>query len=140
MTEDDRRLVQRKLRRLSGYLDELEIVATIAHQEFVSTPRHYEAERLIELMVTTAIEINIHLIRRLEIQTATTYRETFLILDKAAVIPSELATKLAESAGFRNKLVHNYDDIDLDRLYAGLADGIADYRAYAAAISQYVGI
>lgn len=42
-----------------------------------------------------------------------TYRDLFDLLEKAEYIPGELARELEKMAGFRNVLVHGYDDVDL---------------------------
>ncbi|KKP88553.1 MAG: hypothetical protein UR93_C0011G0001, partial [Berkelbacteria bacterium GW2011_GWA2_35_9] len=66
------------------------------------------------------------------------YKESFKVIGRDKVISSELAYRIADSAGLRNLLVHHYDEIDLDRFYDGLKGGIADYEQYIKEVNQYI--
>lgn len=134
----DKTLIQRKLNQIVHYLDELEFVAKTPKQKFLSSTIHYEAERLIELIVGTALDINFHFIKELQLSTTVQYRDSFLELIKTKILDQKFAKRIANSAGLRNLLVHDYDVVDLDRLYSGLRSGISDYRTYVRQINAYL--
>ncbi|MFH1712958.1 MAG: HepT-like ribonuclease domain-containing protein, partial [Candidatus Jacksonbacteria bacterium] len=46
-----------------------------------------------------------------------TYRETFDILIKERIVSARLGKSLQNLIDFRNKLVHAYSNISLDRIY-----------------------
>ena len=132
----DNELVKRKLVQLTNKLSELETVAVVPKEKFIETLVHYEAERLVELIVGYAFDINYHFIKELNLNAPLEYKESFKELGKKGVIDNGLATKIADSAGLRNLLVHHYDEIDLDRFYNGLKGGIEDYQDYVKEINK----
>lgn len=131
-------LIYRKLRNVSKYLDELEKIAKIPYKIFEKESFHYAAEKLIELMVEMAIDINLHIIKEKFLLPPTDYKESFTQLGKEKILPIEFARKIAGSAGLRNLLVHHYEEIDIDKLYRDLKNGIKDYQQYCHYIEKFV--
>lgn len=62
-----------------------------------------------------------------------TYADAFLTLNRADKIEAELARRLVRATGFRNILVHAYEDLDMARVREAAAHGPADLRAFLAA-------
>jgi len=54
-----------------------------------------------------------HVVRRRKLGVPKDSRESFTLLEKASLIPAELARKLRGMIGFRNVLVHDYQEIDM---------------------------
>lgn len=67
-----------------------------------------------------------------------TNADTFRILSEHAVLPADLATRMAQASGFRNVLVHEYVDVRDDLVVANLAR-TADIRAFVVAIAHWLG-
>ena len=134
----DKNIINEKLSILLKYLDRLEPVADQTQEQFKTTEIHYLAERYVELIVGEALDINFHIIKEKKLFAPPKYRESFVILGDAGILTSDLARRIADSAGLRNLLVHHYDEIDLDHFYLGLKPGIADYWRYAQEIFKYV--
>ena len=63
-----------------------------------------------------------------------TKQETFLRLADVGVYSHEFAQKIAPSAGLRNALVHEYDNIDPTMLEKSIGEAIQEFAEYA----QYV--
>lgn len=134
----DKELIKRKLVQLTNKLSELEIVAQTPKTEFTKSMIHYEAERLVELIVGYAFDINYHFIKELQLNAPLEYKESFKEIGRKGIIDSSLALRIADSAGLRNILVHHYDELDLDRFYDGLSGGIKDYQEYTKEINLYI--
>jgi len=63
----------------------------------------------------------------------------FLILGKSGIIPGEFAEVFAQAAGFRNILVHIYEDIDTSILHMFLTEQrLEDFDEFAGYIAQYL--
>jgi uncharacterized protein YutE (UPF0331/DUF86 family) len=62
------------------------------------------------------------------------YREVFTVLREAGIIEPSLTCWLEEMAGFRNRLVHAYLDIDPGRVYDIARTELHDIERFAAAI------
>ncbi len=59
------------------------------------------------------IDLANHMIKQKKLGLPKETRESFEILAGAGVIPRELADKLKGMVGFRNILVHQYEDLDI---------------------------
>ncbi|MDP2216301.1 MAG: DUF86 domain-containing protein [Methanolobus sp.] len=73
-----------------------------------------------------------------EVHRPEIYRSVFLILGKNGIIPPEFAEFFSQAAGFRNVLVHIYEDIDMSILYMFLTERLDDFDEFAGYIAQYL--
>lgn len=74
---------------------------------------HKAIERIIEVIVTEAIDINQHIIAETgEGKVGFDYGQTFGELAKLGVFPKKFGNKIAKSAGLRNILAHRYRELD----------------------------
>ena len=97
-------------------------------------------ERLLERIITRTIDINQHILaeKGVDIKLARTYRETFLRLADIGVYPSEFARTIAPSAGLRNALVHDYNNIDEEILHKSITDAIVEFNEYGKYVLSFV--
>jgi uncharacterized protein YutE (UPF0331/DUF86 family) len=64
-----------------------------------------------------------------------TYGEVFAALARHDVISSDLATRLAIAAAFRNLVAHQYGVLDWRRVYTLAASDLGDLEAFCAALA-----
>lgn len=67
-----------------------------------------------------------------------TYGDAFRALQRANIIDEGLADRLVAAAGFRNVLVHAYEDLDLARVRVAARSGPADLRGFLAVAREHV--
>jgi uncharacterized protein YutE (UPF0331/DUF86 family) len=60
------------------------------------------------------------------------------LLGKHAVVPADLAERVAPAVGFRNVLVHQYADID-DRLVLAQLDRLEELDGFVSAVTAWLG-
>ena len=65
-----------------------------------------------------------------------TYADVFAALAQHAVIPGELATRLAAAAAFRNLVAHQYGALDWRCVYAFAASDLGDLDAFCATLAD----
>lgn len=131
----------RKIKLIQEDLSHLEPVSKFSFNDIVSDPIKQSAvERYLERIVTRAIDINRHLIAEFGQGNEITrsYEDTFLRLADLKVLSNELAQKIAPSAGLRNVLVHEYDEVDPKLVYESIGEAINQYGEYCAAILKFV--
>ena len=89
-------------------------------------------ERILERVITRAIDINQHFIAELggQLPAVKTYRETFLKLSELGVYPKDFAQKIAPCAGLRNALVHDYNNLDPEILHKSMGTAIQEFDEY----------
>lgn len=135
----DPELIVRKLALIAGDLAELGAVARTPREDFLASVRdELVAERLLERMIGRMIDINYHLIVETGHPPPSDYYESFVRLGTLQVMAPDFARRLAPCAGLRNRIVHEYDDIDAVRVYEALQTAVTDIPEYLRCIQQYL--
>jgi uncharacterized protein YutE (UPF0331/DUF86 family) len=136
--------VERKLQLIVDDLAQLVAFRDTPYEEMVADPIRLAAvEPIVERMVQRAIDVNEHLISTLstgeEVRTTRlTYRETFLRLSDLGVYDARFGQDIARSAGLRNILVHEYNEIDHRILHQAIPDALEQYHAYVTAVRAFL--
>lgn len=94
------------------------------------------AERLLQVVVDLAFDVNGHLMVGLLGRAPETGRQSFLDLGEAEVLTVEQAARLAPVAGLRNVLVHHYTEVRLDLVADAVVEVLDEFPAYVAAIAR----
>ena len=63
----------------------------------------HTVERLFQLIVDTAVDINTHIIIESQFHVPSDYQSTFIALGEHKVLPMDFAIKIAPSVGLRNR-------------------------------------
>lgn len=84
------------------------------------------------------IDINFHLITAGGQPPPSDYYASFVQLGALGILDPGLASSLAASAGLRNRLVHEYDDLDPARVFEGLEAVLRLVPAYLRAIEGFL--
>jgi len=132
-------LLLKKLSQIETYLNELETFIFSRNPEDVKkdiTLLH-TAERLVQVLVDTMIDINIHILLSKE-KTYDKSQSTFLIWGEMGVLPEEFAKKIAPIVGLRNILVHRYEELDKDLFINNLFKNKDDFKQYLVAIYDFI--
>jgi uncharacterized protein YutE (UPF0331/DUF86 family) len=136
--------VRRKLGLIAEDLDHLTGFRDETVESLSADPVKLAAvERMLERIITRAIDVNEHLIAALSAGdedrvTRLTYRDTFLRLAALGVYPADFAESIAASAGLRNILVHQYNDVDHRLLHGSIRSCLQDYRRYVEHVAAFV--
>jgi len=135
----DIELVRRKLSRLNMYLEKLKPISQKSLEEYKSDfYLKSSAERFIQLIVECAIDINNHIVVETENRPPEDYSVSFIRAADPGLISRELAEKLKGSAGMRNILVHEYMDIDDEKVYKAIFLAFQDYNEYIKQVDGFM--
>lgn len=126
-------VVNKKLVLMTTYLNDLLKYKDVTFDKFME--RHYEIERMLELLIITASDIVFHLIGAKGEPMPGSYRSAFLQAGGMGIISKELSKSLALGAGLRNILVHEYEDIDYNILHKSIPIAIKDFTTFIKEIS-----
>ena len=132
--------LRRKLSRMVEDLSRLKPLAGLSADDWrADIMRRDAGERRLQTCIEAALGVNAHLLVSLGHPAPADGYQSFLDLaDRTGIIPRDLATKLAPSAGLRNRLVHQYDKLDDDLLLQGLRDAVARYPDYIERVSAHI--
>jgi len=70
-------------------------------------------EHTLQIAIQAALDVASHIVSDHRLGEPRTSRELFDLLERTGSIPPPLAATLRQMVGFRNVLVHGYDDVDL---------------------------
>jgi len=82
------------------------------------------------------IDINYHILSEAENKMPTDYYSSFILLGTKKYLPKKLSETLANSAGLRNRLAHEYDEIDEKKVYAAIGSCLKDVPKYLKAVVE----
>jgi uncharacterized protein YutE (UPF0331/DUF86 family) len=135
----DRDLVTRKLLLIVRDLDALTTVGgrgVAAYEQ--NRIDQAVAERHLERMIGRMIDVNYHLLIESGQPPPSDYYASFVQLGTIGVLEPAFAQRVAASAGLRNRIVHEYDEIDHRRVFEALTTALVDIPRYVASVETYL--
>lgn len=135
----DKILVRRKLNKMIKYIGQLEEVNKYTLEDYLDNFFiKRTTERLVQLVVEVATDINAHIVVDEGYSPPDDYYNSFLRLSEIGVISQSFAKELAPSAGLRNRLVHEYEEIDDKIVFKSIKKAIENYSKYIKIIEKYL--
>jgi len=136
----DAAIVRRKLRRIRANLESLTRItagldAAHYHDDEV---RRRAVERLLQETIDAAVDANNYLLRAAGDAPAEDYFSSFVELGEAGIIDAAVARALAPAAGLRNRIVHQYEDLDDSQVLSAAQEAPAQFREYVGAVERYL--
>lgn len=131
----DPELVAKKLALIETCVQQLRSLAKPeAIREDVREERF--VEHTLQIAIQAALDVASHIVSDDRLGEPETNRELFDLLVKSKRLPSPLASTLRDMAGFRNVIVHGYQDIDLAVVEDVLRNHLEDLLAFVSAIRK----
>lgn len=131
MTDPD--LVAKKLAVIETSVRELR---TLARPEAIA--RDVKEQRFVEhtlqVAIQAALDVASHVVSDERLGEPQTNRDLFVLLARRGFVTAELADQLSRMAGFRNVLVHGYQDVDLAVVADVLVNRLDDLLAFVRVI------
>lgn len=127
----DKKLISRKITLINNDLKSLKALSQLSLKTYLSKA-DYEAlaERYLERIIGRMIDINYHILSEKENEVPTDFYNSFIALGRKKYLPLKLAEVMANSAGLRNRLAHEYDEIDAKKVFAAMAPCLKDVPKY----------
>jgi uncharacterized protein YutE (UPF0331/DUF86 family) len=135
----DSTLIVRKINLISQDFTDIVELSRKSLQEFLaSRVDGVLAERYLERMIGRMIDINYHLITESGFPPPTDDYQSFLQLERLGILSHDLAQRIAACAGLRNRIVHEYDEIDPARIHEALQAAVRDVPQYLARVHAHI--
>jgi len=135
----DPELVTRKMVLITADWKAIEALARRPFEDYIaSSTDEVLVERYLERIIGRMIDINYHLMTEAGHPPPRDYFDSFTQLARIGVLPPAFATQIAASTGLRSRLVHEYDEIDPERVYEGLQAAVRDVPDYLRHIERYL--
>jgi uncharacterized protein YutE (UPF0331/DUF86 family) len=121
------------------YLGALTPLQALSYADYMQQPlSRYAAERLLQLIVDTAMDINAHLIVELSGAPPQDDYDSFVKAAQAGMLSVDFVLRIAQSTGLRNRLVHQYEAIDHLMVHSAIAPAIRQYTEYCHHITTFL--
>ncbi len=138
MTKLNQNLIQQKTKLIQ---QDLALIAQIKEQvnqdKFMTDIKaQLQIERLLERVIGRLIDINYHFLKNQYQLLPDDYHESFIRMGQKKVVKMNLAKQLAQAAGMRNILAHEYEGIDLKLVYQATDDILTQVPAYLNQVMQ----
>jgi uncharacterized protein YutE (UPF0331/DUF86 family) len=134
----DRDLVTRKLLLIAGDLEPLGAIHQKGAAAYaVNDVDQAVVERRLQRAVGRMIDVNYHLITASGHPPPPDYHSSFSRLAEIGILEPDFARRIARAAGLRNRLVHEYDELDPQKVFDGLGEALRDVPIYLARINEH---
>lgn len=123
--------IKLRLRKLEQYIAELEKQRELDLDEFRDDfTAQLAVERALKAAVECCTDIASHLVSTYGLDQPATQRELFQVLARSGYLDKDYADAMSDTVSLRNRLVHLYWDVDVERLYSYLHSDIALLRRF----------
>lgn len=131
----DRHVIEDKLERLRRCVQRIEQKRPSTAEALVTD---YDLQDILsvnlERAVQLCVDIAAHIIADREVSAPTTMAAAFEALHTLHILSSDLANSMKKAVGFRNIVVHNYQEIDWRIVFNICYHKLDDFRAFAQVI------
>jgi uncharacterized protein YutE (UPF0331/DUF86 family) len=135
----DRALVTRKLLLVTADIESLVEIRDKGLAAYLGNSIDQAVvERRLERAVGRMIDINYHVITASGQPPPSDYHASFLKLGELGVLEPDFARTIARAAGLRNRLVHDYEDLDPRKVFDALGEALRDVPIYLARVNDHV--
>ena len=134
----DRELVDRKIVLIAPDLAALQAIVARGREAFLANRiEQVVVERYLERIIGRMIDVNYHLLTEMGEPPPRDYYQSFVELG-VRVVPADFAARIAAAAGLRNRIAHEYDDIDPGRLFEGMEAAARDIPVWITHVVSYL--
>jgi len=135
----DKKIIYRKIKFINKDLSSLMPFSQMPLEEYLAKGE-YEvlAERYLERIIGRMIDINYHILSEAENQMPDDYFNSFIDMGKKNYLPMGLAESLKNSAGLRNRLAHEYDEIDEKKILKAIKMCLKEVPEYLKYIIDFI--
>ena len=134
----DAQLIAKKLAQIESCLSDLERLARPDRIDIDLRERRF-VEHTLQIAIQAALDVASHIVSDRRLGEPRTNRELFDLLYGDGWIDADLAAILRNMVGFRNVLVHGYDDVDLAVVHDVVDRHLGDLTAYIEAVRHRLG-
>lgn len=137
----DKALVLRKIERIEIYLKQIRQKKDSGIEKF-KKDKDLQSIVLFNLMqsIQASIDIGAHIISDSGWEVPGSQADIFEILADRKVIDKPLSKKMIQMVGFRNRIIHEYEKIDLKIVHAVWRKNIKDIEKFCKAVVLKFGL
>lgn len=133
-------IINRLLNNMEGYLHELRSAKDINYAKFMHDIRSQRfIERTIHILIEACFDVVHHIISDKGLREPASYVDAFTVLAENDVLGDQSVDRYKLMAQFRNKLVHYYEKIEPEQVFAIFSHHLADFDRFILDIKAWLG-
>ena len=137
----NRSLIRKKLSQIEEHIRRIKNLPQLNYEEFI---KNTVVQDVFLFNITQAIQkcvdIALHIVSDEGWGIPSTQREAFEILYEKGIIPQEWLEKFTKMIGFRNRIIHEYEELNLEIVYQVYKSGIEDVEKFCMLIIEGFGL
>ena len=123
--------IRLRLRKLEQYIGELEKLQKLSLAEFQDNfTAQLAAERAFQAAVESCTDIASHVVSVYDLGSPQQQRDLFSFLAQAGYLEPDFASAMGDMVALRNRIVHLYWDVDVERLHDYLQTDVSLLRHF----------
>jgi len=131
--------IRRLLSNLEGYLNDLRNATDITREKFLTDIRSQRfVERTLQIAIECCMDVVHHIISDEGFREPTSYADAFIVLAEQGILSLESTNDYQLMAQFRNKIVHYYEKIDPEQVYAIFKSKLQTFEIFRKQIEEYI--
>jgi len=133
-------IIQKRINKANEYMNYLEkIRKENTREEFKSEPMVFgSSERFLHLVIESLLDIGNHIISDQNLGEVEVYKDIPEMLYQNDYISKEQKDVFTKITGFRNILVHDYLEVDLEIVYDILNKNLEDLKSILKAYAEFL--
>jgi uncharacterized protein YutE (UPF0331/DUF86 family) len=134
-------VIQRLLNNLEGYVNELRSATDITHDRYLQDIRLQRfVERTLQIAIECCFDLIHHIISDEGFREPDSYGDAFAVLAENGVLPVESVKEFQLMAQFRNKIVHYYQKVDPEQVYAIFRNNLGTFDVFKSRIESWMDL
>ena len=133
-------VIQRLLNNLASYVNDLRSADDITHDRYITDIRLQRfVERTLQISIECCFDIIHHIISDRNFREPDSYADSFSVLAEQGIFSRQSVPDFQMMAQFRNKIVHYYDKIDPEQVYAIFKGKLETFDSFKNQIETWIG-
>jgi uncharacterized protein YutE (UPF0331/DUF86 family) len=135
----DKQKIESQFAELDNYIAAIKELTQLSEDEYISDYKNiYSGRYLLQISIESCINISNHIVAKEKLGIPKEYADTFKILHKSKIISANLLEKLKLMTRFRNRVVHQYWDIDDKLVLEVMKKNYNDFFEFRKSILDYI--
>jgi uncharacterized protein YutE (UPF0331/DUF86 family) len=127
----NKEIVIKRISIIEKSIEKLEKFKNLNFEEFDSGENFAIAEHYLRRSLEAVFEIGNHILSKIPGTRVTTYKEIAIELGKQNILPKKFVEeKLIKMAGYRNRLIHFYSEINSQEIHKIITNELEDLKEF----------
>ena len=134
-------VIERLLNNLASYVNDLRNATDITHEKYIKDIRLQRfVERTLQISIECCFDVVHHIISDKGFREPDSYADAFTVLAEQGVLSQASVSEFHMMAQFRNKIVHYYEKIDPEQVYAIFKGKLQTFESFRNQIEQWIDL